>query len=136
LAHSILAIPFVIVLVSGSLQVVGESLEKAARSLGAGRFRAFLLVTLPLIRPAIITGALFAFLTSFDEVVIALFLTGPGSTTLPRQLWESVKFDVQPTIAAVSALLIILSVVLLIVSEVFRAQAGRRRRRSRERGHR
>ena len=76
---------------------------------------------------AVVTAGFFGFLISFDEVVIALFLTGPGTTTLPRQLWEGVRFDVKPTIAAVSALLITLSIVLLLVSESVRAWFGRTR---------
>lgn len=127
LAHVVLALPLVVIMLSGALQAIDEDLERAARSLGAGPVRAFLLVTLPMMIPAFVTAGFFAFLISFDEVVIALFLTGPGTTTLPRQLWEAVRFDVKPTIAAVSTLLILLSIVLLLVSEGVRAWLGRKR---------
>ena len=127
LAHVILALPLVVIILSGALQAIDETFERAARSLGAGPVRAFVLVTLPMMIPAVVTAGFFGFLISFDEVVIALFLTGPGTTTLPRQLWEGVRFDVKPTIAAVSALLITLSIVLLLVSESVRAWLGRTR---------
>ena len=127
LAHVVLALPLVVIMLSGALQAIDETFERAARSLGAGPVRAFVLVTLPMMIPAVVTAGFFGFLISFDEVVIALFLTGPGTTTLPRQLWEAVRFDVKPTIAAVSTLLIALSIVLLLVSEGVRAWLSRRR---------
>ena len=127
LAHVVLALPLVVIMLSGALQAIDEDFERAARSLGAGPVRAFVLVTLPMMIPAVVTAGFFGFLISFDEVVIALFLTGPGTTTLPRQLWEAVRFDVKPTIAAVSTLLIMLSIMLLLVSEGVRAWLGRTR---------
>lgn len=114
LAHMVLAIPVVVVVVSAALRRVDESLERAATILGATRPRAFLEVTLPIIRPAIIAGLLFAFITSFDEIVLALFLAGTTSATLPKKMWESLRFQIDPTISAVSTLLVGLSLVALI----------------------
>jgi putative spermidine/putrescine transport system permease protein len=125
--HLALAIPFVVVVVSGALRTVDESLEQAARSLGAGSVRAFLRVTLPLIRPGVLTGAFFAFLASFDDLVIALFVSGTKAATLPKRMWEGIRWEVDPTTAAVSALLIAFSLVLLGIAEVARVRASRAR---------
>ena len=94
-------------------------------SLGAGPVKAFCRVTLPLIRAGVLTGAFFAFLTSFDDVVIAIFISGTRAKTLPKRMWEGIRFEVDPTIAAVSMLIITLALVLLFVSEVARLRAQR-----------
>lgn len=122
LAHSVLAMPFVIIVVSGALQGTDISLERAARTLGAPPISAFLRITLPAIRPAVITGAFFAFLASFDELVIALFIAGTGSRTLPKRMWEGIREEIDPTIAAVAAMLIAMTLVLILVSEFIRAR--------------
>ena len=126
LAHLTLAVPFVIVVVASALERVDPALEHAAWTLGATRFTTFRKVTLPLIRPAVITAALFAFLASFDEVVIAIFLSGVRIKTLPKRMWDGIREEIDPTTAAVAALLVTLTVVLIILAEVLRARASRR----------
>ena len=126
LAHLTLAVPFVIVVVASALERVDPALEQAASTLGATGFETFRRVTLPLIRPAVITAAFFAFLASFDEVVIAIFLSGVRIKTLPKRIWEGIREDIDPTTAAVAALLVTLSLALIILAEVQRARAGRR----------
>jgi len=115
LAHSILAVPFVVVTVSSGLQQYDLNQELAARNLGASRFTAFRTVTLPQIRGSVVAGSLFAFITSFDEVVIALFISGGQNTTLTRRMFTGLRDEIDPTIAAISSLLIILSVVMLVI---------------------
>jgi putative spermidine/putrescine transport system permease protein len=127
LAHTVLAIPLVIIPVTASLVGFDRDLEKAASSLGAGPFAAFRRVTLPLILPGVLTGALFAFLTSFDEAIVSLFLSGPTARTLPVQMYQSVTTEVDPTIAAASTLLIVLSTTLLFIGAIV---FSRRRTRS------
>jgi len=118
LAHTVLGIPFVIVVVSGALRSTDILPERAARTLGAPPPVAFLRVTLPVLRPAVLTAAFFAFLASFDELVIALFIAGTGARTLPKRMWEGIREEIDPTIAAVAAMLIGLTLLLLMVSEV------------------
>ena len=125
LAHSALGLPFVIVTVSATLQRVDERLEHAAVSLGATPFRAFWHIVFPLIRPGMIAGAVFAFIASWDEVVIALFISGTRSATLPKRMWEGLRTEIDPTIAAVSTLLIVVSVVLMLVVEWLRRRSAR-----------
>ena len=123
LAHTVLAVPYVIVVVSAALERIDFSLEQAAWTLGAGKIKAFVKVTLPLIRPAVLTGALFSFLASFDEVVIAIFISGTSAITLPKKMWDGIREEIEPTIAAVAALLIALSLVLVFVAEVLRRRS-------------
>ena len=92
LAHTCLAVPFVVTSVSASLAGFDRRLEQAALSLGATPWGTFRQVTLPLIRPGVLVGALFAFITSFDELVVALFLSGSGAVTLPRRMWDDLRF--------------------------------------------
>lgn len=125
LAHTILALPFVVVNVSATLKGFDETLERAAMSLGANRFQALMKITFPLIRPGIISGALFAFVTSFDEVVIAIFISGAYAVTLPKQMWDGIRISINPTIAAVSSLLICFSVALMLMIEVLRSRMVR-----------
>ena len=115
LAHSVLALPFVVVVVSAGLQTCDMNHELVARSLGASRLRAFMTVTLPLIRPSVITASFFAFITSFDEVVIALFVSRGPSSTLTRKMFTSLRDQVSPTIAAISTLLIAITIVLALL---------------------
>lgn len=119
-AHTCLAVPFVVTSVNASLTGIDPRLEHAALSLGATPVGTLWQITLPLIRPGVLVGALFAFITSFDEVVVALFLSGSGAVTLPRRMWDDLRFQIEPTIAAVSTLLIILTAVLLGAAHVFR----------------
>jgi putative spermidine/putrescine transport system permease protein len=122
LAHTVLALPFVMINVSAVLQGMDIRLEHAARSLGATPLRTFFLVTLPLIRPGILAGALFAFITSFDELVVALFISGDRAATLPVQIWSGLRFEINPTVAAVSTLLIVLSTASLGLAGLLRRQ--------------
>jgi ABC-type spermidine/putrescine transport system permease subunit II len=126
LAHSVIAVPVVIVNVSASLQGYNVQLEQAAQALGASPMRAFLRVTLPIIRPGVAGGALFAFLTSFDELVIALFLSGTTAVTLPVQMWQGIRFENNPTIAAAATFLIVLSFLALVSAEIIRRRGERR----------
>lgn len=126
LAHLTLAVPFVIVVVSSALQRVDPALEQAAWTLGATKFITFRKVTLPLIRPAVITAALFAFLASFDEVVIAIFLSGVMVKTLPKRMWEGIREEIDPTTAAVAAILVTLSILLIVAVEVLRRLGSRK----------
>lgn len=107
IAHSVLTTPFVIRLVMASLAEFDPAVEEAARNLGAGWWRTFLQVTLPLIRPGVLAGAVFAFIISFDELVVTLFLAGPDMTTLPVRIYTYVEFSSDPTISAISTMLIV-----------------------------
>ncbi|WLR52028.1 ABC transporter permease [Bacillus tianshenii] len=115
LAHSIIAIPIVIVTVTAKLKGLDRNLELAALSLGSNPVGVFFKVTLPLIRPAVLAGALFAFITSLDEVVVSIFVAGPRTKTLPVVMWENMRTQVDPTIAAVSSILIVATIVLFLV---------------------
>jgi putative spermidine/putrescine transport system permease protein len=123
LAHTCLAVPFVVTSVSASLGGVDPRMEQAALSLGATPIGTFFQITLPLIRPGILAGALFAFITSFDELVVALFLSGSGAVTLPRRMWDDLLYQIQPTIAAISTLTIVLTVVLMGCAHLLRKRA-------------
>lgn len=125
LAHTCLAVPFVVTSVGASLAGFDRRLEQAARSLGATPWGAFRQVTLPLIRSGVLIGALFAFITSFDELIVALFLSGSGAITLPRRMWDDLRFSIDPTIAAVSTLIILLTALLLGGAHLLRMRAGR-----------
>jgi putative spermidine/putrescine transport system permease protein len=120
LAHTCLAVPFVVTSVSASLSGLDPRLEQAALSLGATPTGTFFQVTLPLIRPGVLAGALFAFITSFDELIVALFISGSGAVTLPRRMWDDLQYQIEPTIAAVSTLTIVLTVVLMGCAHLLR----------------
>lgn len=113
LAHTVLAVPFVLITVLASLEGFDHTLLRAAATLGASPLTAFRKVTLPIIFPGIASGGLFAFITSFDEIVVTLFLAAPTQRTLPRQILSGVREYVSPAIAAVATLLIVLSALLL-----------------------
>ena len=115
-AHTCLAVPFVVTSVGASLTGFDRRLERAALSLGASRWGTFHQVTLPLIRPGVLVGALFAFITSFDELVVALFVSSGSTVTLPRRMWDDLRFAIDPTIAAVSTLTVAVTVGLLAVT--------------------
>jgi putative spermidine/putrescine transport system permease protein len=127
LAHTCLAVPFVVTSVSASLSGIDPRLEQAALSLGATPSATFFQVTLPLIQPGVLVGALFAFITSFDELVVALFLSGTGAVTLPRRMWDDLRFQIDPTIAAVSTLTIVLTAALLAAAHLLRRRTERLR---------
>jgi ABC-type spermidine/putrescine transport system permease subunit II len=115
LAHTILALPFVVINVAAVLQKLDGRIEQAARSLGASPLTAFRRVTLPALLPGIAAGALFAFLTSFDDFVVALFLAGVGAVTLPVQMWSGIRFEISPIVAAASTVLLMMSCLLLLL---------------------
>ena len=117
LAHTVVAVPFVLIAVLAALQGFDSTLLRAAAALGAAPHVAFLRVVFPLIAPGILTGAVFAFATSFDEFIITLFIAGPAQYTLPRQIYASVREFLSPTICAAAVLLFAASVLLLAVSE-------------------
>jgi len=119
-AHSILGVPFVVITVSATLSGFDQRLYRAALSLGASPVQAFFKVTMPLIMPGIVAGALFAFMTSFDEVVIVLFIAGPEQTTLPLQMWTNLRYTIDPTILAVATLILLVAVLLLVGLELAR----------------
>ena len=120
LAHAVLGTPFVVITVTATLSGFDRSLMRASASMGASPTRTFFSVVVPLIAPGVISGALFAFITSFDEVVAVLFLSGADQRTVPRQMWSGIREQISPTILAVATLLIVLSVFLLIVLELIR----------------
>ncbi|MER0043875.1 ABC transporter permease [Pseudomonas sp. MGal98] len=125
--HAVLGVPFVIITVSATLQGFNYNLVRAAASLGASPVTAFRRVTLPLIAPGVISGALFAFATSFDEVVVTLFLAGPEQVTLPRQMFSGIRENLSPTIAAAATLLIGFSILLLLTLEWLRGRSEKLR---------
>lgn len=122
-AHSALAIPFVMVSVATSLRTMDRNLETAAQSLGAGPGQTFSRITLPIILPGVLTGALFAFLTSWDEVVVSIFLTTAKFRTLPVEMWEQVRQVVDPTVAAVATAVLLVTTSVLLLVFVVRRQA-------------
>ncbi|MBC8749527.1 MULTISPECIES: ABC transporter permease [Paraburkholderia] len=127
LSHAALGAPFVVVTVTATLAGFNETLSRAGRSLGASPLRVFLQVKLPIIAPGVVSGALFAFATSFDEIVVALFLTGPDQRTIPRQMWAGIREQLSPTILAVACLLVVISTLLLLTLEALRRRTERLR---------
>jgi putative spermidine/putrescine transport system permease protein len=127
LAHTALATPFVVITVSATLQGFDPNQARAGASLGASPTVVFMRIVLPLILPGVISGALFAFVTSFDEVVVALFLTGPAERTLPRQMFTGMRENISPVITAAASLLILLSALLLTALELLRRRSERLR---------
>jgi putative spermidine/putrescine transport system permease protein len=106
LAHGVLAVPIAFLVVSATLKGFDRNLERAAMSAGAGPLRTFFWVTLPVLRPGMMVAALFAFLFSFNEAVVSIFIAGRGATTLPKKMFESIRLEADPIIAVVSSLLI------------------------------
>ena len=123
LAHTALALPFVVVNVGTSLQTMDRNLELAAANLGANPRRSFMHITLPIILPGVVAGAIFAFITSWDEVVVAIFMTSARFRTLPVEMWEQVRQVVDPTVAAVSTTLLVVTTGLLLLLVFVRRQA-------------
>lgn len=126
-AHTVLALPFVIFTVSAALSRVDPDLESAAMSCGAPRWRAFSNVTLPLIAPGLLSGALFAFIISFDEPVISFFVSSVRQRTLPRRMFEDIEQNLTPVIPAIATLLTLLSVAVLIAVALLRTVERRRK---------
>lgn len=128
LAHALLGVPFVVITVVAVLKNYDRTLTRAAASLGASPLLAFRKVTLPLIAPGVFSGALFAFATSFDEVVVTLFLASPGQRTLPIQMFAGIRENLDPTIAAAASIMTAASLLLLILMEIMRRRSERMRR--------
>jgi putative spermidine/putrescine transport system permease protein len=119
IAHSMLALPLVVIVTFAALQGYDMNQELAARSLGAPRWRAFLTITLPQIRFAVITGALLSFLTSFDEVVVAMFISGGDNSTLTRNMFNALRDQIDPTIASISTVMIVITTLLMALAQIF-----------------
>jgi ABC-type spermidine/putrescine transport system permease subunit II len=120
LAHACTGLPYVVVVVSSALVSFDTTLEKASMNLGASRLKTFFKVTFPIIRPAILSGALFAFFSSFDDLIIAIFLSGVSAITLPKKMWDGIRFELNPTITAVASILILVSILILLSIEILR----------------
>ena len=125
LSHAMLGAPFVVITVAATLAGFNQTFMQAAASLGANAWTRFRRIQLPLISPGVITGALFAFATSFDEVVVVLFMGGLEQRTLPRQMWSGIREEINPTILAVATLLIIFAVFVLFTVEWLRARTAK-----------
>src|SRR5881394_3313134 len=128
LAHATLGVPFVVVTVLATLSGFDRTLLRAATSLGASPITTFRRVTLPLILPGVASGAVFAFAASFDEVIVALLMAGPGQRTLPRQMFAGINDNISLTIAAAATLLIAISLLLMIAVGLLRRRSERLRR--------
>ena len=127
LAHAALGIPFVIITVTATLVGFDRSLIRAAQSLGADGWTTFRQVIMPLILPGMISGALFAFVTSLDEIVTVLFLADVEQRTIPRQMWSGIREQISPTILAVATILVAISIFLLTTVELLRRRSERLR---------
>jgi putative spermidine/putrescine transport system permease protein len=128
-AHTVVAIPFVVVSVSGSLAAIDPKIEKAAGSLGASPFRVLLKITLPLATPGVLTGAVLAFATSLDEVVLTLFVAGPNQRTLARQMFASIRDNISPVIAAAAFLFISGTLTVAAIIALVRASRAKAMRK-------
>src|SRR5271155_4806930 len=127
LCHSVVAMPVVLLILLSALHAVDPNLERAALGLGSSRLRVFFRVVLPIALPGVMSAALFAFLASFDELLISLFLAGVHAQTLPVRIWNSLNLQVEPTIAAVSAFLIAVTTLILAAEGVLRHRLEQRR---------
>lgn len=125
LGHTALAVPFVVVTVSATLASFDHGLMRAAANLGASPLTAFRRVMMPLIAPGLAAGALFAFATSLDEVVMVLMVAGPDQRTLPREMFSGIRENISPTITAIATILILLAIALLATLEVLRRRGER-----------
>ncbi len=127
MAHATLGIPFVIITVTATMMGFDRSLIRAAQNMGAGPVTTFFKVQLPLITPGVVSGGLFAFVTSFDEVVVVLFVGSHEQQTIPRQMWNGIREQISPSILAVATILVIFSICLLTVVELLRRRSERLR---------
>ena len=127
IAHTALGIPFVIITVTATLMGFDQDLIRASASLGAHPVTTFRKVVMPLILPGVISGALFALMTSFDEIVVVLFLSGFEQRTIPRQMWVGIREQISPTILAVATILITVAIALLTTVELLRRRSERLR---------
>ena len=127
LAHAALGTPFVIITVTATLAGFDHSLTRAAANLGARPSTTFFRIIMPLTLPGVISGALFAFITSFDEVVLVIFLASFEQRTIPRQMWSGIREQISPTILAVATILVVISILLLTTVELLRRRSERLR---------
>ena len=127
LAHAALGIPFVIITVTATLVGFDQSLTRAAANMGADPVTTFFKVQMPLILPGVVSGALFAFITSFDEVVVVLFLGSAAQQTLPWQMYTGLREQISPTILAVATVMVVISIILLTVMEMLRRRSEKLR---------
>lgn len=127
MAHATLGIPFVIITVTATLVGFDQSLIRAAASLGANPTTTFFKITMPLILPGVVSGALFAFVTSFDEVVVVLFIAAHDQQTIPRQMWNGIREQISPAILAVATILVFVSIALLTTVELLRRRSEKMR---------
>ncbi|MHA7879511.1 MAG: ABC transporter permease [Saccharospirillum sp.] len=127
LAHAALGTPFVVITVTATLVGFDNSLVRASASLGANPARTFFKIQMPLILPGVISGGLFAFITSFDEIVIVLFVAGVEQRTIPREMWSGIREQISPTILAVASILVAFSIALLTTVELLRRRSERLR---------
>ncbi len=123
--HTALALPIVVIVVTAGLVSYDSNQEQAARSLGATRIRAFFTVTLPQIKASVLSATLFSFFTSFDEVVVAMFISSGPAATLNRRMFNALRDQVDPTIAAISTCLVGVTVLLIVLSQAFKAPTVR-----------
>ena len=126
-AHAALGTPFVIITVTATLVGFDKSLTHAAANMGAGPIKTFFKIQMPLILPGVISGGLFAFITSFDEVVVVLQLSDVVQRTIPRQMFSGIREQISPTILAVATILVIISIILLTIVEMLRRRSERMR---------
>lgn len=126
LAYAVMGIPFVLVAVSSALHHFDPELENAARTLGAGPIRTLRFITFPRIATGIVSGAIFAFVVAFDEAVVILFVSGSGAITLPRKLWDSIRYDLTPSLAVAGTVLIAVVVLLFLLSELLTSMRERK----------
>ncbi|MGR3984976.1 MAG: ABC transporter permease [Gammaproteobacteria bacterium] len=124
LAHSALALPMSLIVIAAGLRSYDMNQERVARSLGASRLTAFLLITLPQIRFSVVTGALLAFIVSFDEVIVALFISGRNMSTITRSMFLALRDQIDPTIAAISTVMIVITTAALLIARVFGRESG------------
>jgi putative spermidine/putrescine transport system permease protein len=127
IAHAVLGTPYVIITVTATLVGFDQSLARAAANMGANPITTFFKIQMPLILPGVISGALFAFITSFDEVVVVLQLADVKQRTIPRQMFSGIREQISPTILAVATVLVLISICLLIVVEALRRRSERMR---------
>lgn len=127
IAHAVLGVPFVVITVTATLVGFDRSLIRAGANMGANPRTVFFKIIMPLILPGVISGALFAFITSFDEVVAVIFLAGFEQTTIPRQMWSGLREQISPTILAVATIMVMLSILLLTTLELLRRRSERLR---------
>ncbi|WP_206607814.1 ABC transporter permease [Ferruginivarius sediminum] len=127
LGHTALAVPFVVITVTATLEGFDTNLIRAGQSLGAGPLRVFRRITLPLIAPGVASGAIFAFAISFDEVVVTVFLAGPAQRTLPRQMFDGIRENISPAILAVATLLVLVALALMVTIGLLKRRSDRLR---------